>query len=79
VAASLGVDPAQGLSASEAATRLEQYRPNRFAEGKQQPRWRAFERQYHDPMQIVLLVAGVGSIVPLAQYGTGIMLLLLTV
>jgi P-type Ca2+ transporter type 2C len=79
VAASLGVDPAHGLSASEAAQRLQQYGPNRFAEGKQEPRWRAFERQYHDPMQIVLLVAGVGSIVPLEQYGTGIMLLLLTV
>src|SRR5205823_423581 len=30
-------------------------------------------------MQIVLLVAGIASIVPLGQYGTGIMLLLLTV
>ena len=30
-------------------------------------------------MQIVLLVAGIGSIVPLGQYGTGIVLLLLTV
>jgi P-type Ca2+ transporter type 2C len=79
VASSMGVDPAQGLSAAEVAGRLQQYGPNRFTEGKTEPRWRAFERQYHDPMQIVLLVAGIGSIVPLAQYGTGIMLLLLTV
>jgi P-type Ca2+ transporter type 2C len=79
VAAALGVEPAVGLSAAEAAARLEKYGPNRFAEGKHEPRWRAFERQYHDPMQIVLLVAGIGSIVPLGQYGTGIMLLLLTV
>ena len=75
----MGVDPARGLSSAEAAARLEQYGPNQFAEGKHEPRWRAFVRQYHDPMQIVLLVAGIGSIVPLAQYGTGIMLLLLTV
>ena len=79
VAAALGVDQAHGLSDVEAAARIEQYGPNRFAEGKHEPRWRAFERQYHDPMQVVLLVAGIGSIVPLAQYGTGIMLLLLTV
>jgi Ca2+-transporting ATPase len=79
VASSLGVDPAQGLSAAEAASRLQQYGPNRFAEAKAEPRWRAFERQYHDPMQVVLLVAGIGSIVPLEQYGTGIVLILLTV
>jgi Ca2+-transporting ATPase len=79
VAASMEVDPARGLSAAEAAARLEQYGPNKFAEAETEPRWRAFVRQYHDPMQIVLLVAGVGSIVPLGQYGTGIVLLLLTV
>jgi P-type Ca2+ transporter type 2C len=79
VAASMNVDPQRGLTSAEAAARLEQYGPNRFAEGKSEPRWRAFERQYHDPMQMVLLVAGVGSIVPLEQYGTGIMLLFLTV
>src|SRR5262245_34669778 len=79
VAASMEVDPERGLTASEAQSRLAKYGPNKFAEAKPEPRWRAFERQYHDPMQIVLLVAGVGSIVPLEQYGTGIMLLLLTV
>ena len=79
VAASMEVDPARGLTSEEAASRLEQYGPNKFAEAKSEPRWRAFERQYHDPIQVVLLVAGIGSIVPLAQYGTGIMLLLLTV
>ena len=79
VAASMEVDPARGLSAAEAASRLQKYGPNKFAEAKAEPRWRAFERQYHDPMQIVLLVAGIGSIVPLGQYGTGIMLLFLTV
>src|SRR5207244_7502252 len=42
------------------------------------PRWRAFVRQYRDPMQIVLLVAGLGSIWPLHELGTGLVLLLLT-
>src|SRR6516165_9710066 len=79
VAAALTVDPAQGLSSAEAASRLERYGPNKFAEAKAEPRWRAFERQYHDAMQIVLLVAGIGSIWPLHQYGTGIVLILLTV
>ncbi|MFL6029522.1 MAG: cation-translocating P-type ATPase, partial [Gaiellaceae bacterium] len=79
VAASFDVEPATGLSSAEAAARLEQYGANKFAETKAEPRWRAFVRQYADAMQIVLLVAGVASIVPLGQYGTGIMLLLLTV
>jgi P-type Ca2+ transporter type 2C len=79
VAASLDVDPARGLSAAEAAARLEKHGPNKFAEGKTEPRWHALMRQYYDPMQIVLLVAGIGSLWPLKQYGTGIVLLLLTV
>jgi Ca2+-transporting ATPase len=78
-AAALDVDVARGLSAAEAASRLERYGPNKFAEGKTEPRWHAFMRQYQDAMQIVLLVAGIGSIWPLHQYGTGIVLLLLTV
>jgi P-type Ca2+ transporter type 2C len=78
VAAALEVDPTQGLSASVAASRLEQYGPNKFAEAKSEPRWHAFVRQYYDAMQIVLLVAGIGSIVPLKEYGTGAVLLLLT-
>src|SRR4051794_27565233 len=35
-------------------------------------------RQYEDPMQIVLLAAGVISIYPVKQAGTGVMILLLT-
>ena len=73
-----GVDEALGLSAKEAATRLGTYGPNRFREVEKEPAWRAFVRQYADPMQIVLMVAGVLSIVPLKQYGTGLLLLVLT-
>ena len=59
------VDEQRGLSTSQAEERRRTYGPNRFAEGEQEPRWRAFLRQYADLMQIVLLVAGLGSIWPL--------------
>jgi Ca2+-transporting ATPase len=78
VAAELGVDEHTGLSPAEAATRLERYGPNEFAAGEVEPRWHAFVRQYRDPMQIVLLVAGIGSIWPLHELGTGLVLLFLT-
>src|SRR3954471_8508488 len=74
----LGVEPELGLTTEEAAERLTRYGPNRFAEAKAEPRWHAFLRQYQDPMQIVLLGAGVVSIYPVKQPGTGIMILLLT-
>src|SRR4051794_20807436 len=75
----LGVEPERGLTGEAAAERLQRYGPNRFAETTSEPRWHAFVRQYQDPMQIVLLVAGVISIYPVKQAGTGIVILLLTV
>jgi Ca2+-transporting ATPase len=74
----LGVRPEAGLTSKEAAERRARYGPNKFAEAKAEPRWHAFLRQYQDPMQIVLLAAGVISIYPVKQAGTGIMILLLT-
>jgi P-type Ca2+ transporter type 2C len=78
VAGELGVDTAAGLAPAEAASRLEQYGPNAFVAAATEPRWRAFVRQYRDPMQIVLLVAGIGSLWPLKELGTGLVLLFLT-
>src|SRR3954470_11942542 len=78
VAQALDVEPERGLTSEEAASRLAHYGPNRFAEAKTESRWHAFVRQYEDPMQIVLLVAGVISIYPVKQTGTGIMILALT-
>jgi Ca2+-transporting ATPase len=78
VAAELGVDTSAGLSPDEAAARLGSYGPNAFVAAKTEPRWQAFVRQYRDPMQIVLLVAGIGSIWPLKELGTGLVLLFLT-
>ena len=69
---------ARGLDRGRGRARLEQYGPNRFAEAQPEPRWRAFVRQYRDPMQIVLLVAGIGSLYPLKELGTGLVLLFLT-
>ncbi|MGH2608147.1 MAG: cation-transporting P-type ATPase, partial [Tepidiformaceae bacterium] len=59
VAALLEVDPERGLSATTAASRLEQYGSNRLTEAAKEPGWRAFLRQYRDLMQIVLVVAAV--------------------
>src|SRR4051794_4697243 len=74
----LHVEPEIGLTTDEAAQRLARYGPNKFAEAKTEPRWHAFLRQYRDPMQIVLLGAGIISIYPVKQPGTGIMILALT-
>jgi Ca2+-transporting ATPase len=78
VAQELDVEPDRGLTSEEAASRLTRYGPNRFTEAKSESRWHAFLRQYEDPMQIVLLVAGIISIYPVKQVGTGIVILLLT-
>jgi Ca2+-transporting ATPase len=74
----LEVEPSAGLTSAEVAAREAKYGSNKFAEAKAEPRWRAFMRQYEDPMQIVLVAAGVISIYPVKQLGTGIMILLLT-
>ncbi|MBP1705298.1 MAG: cation transport ATPase, partial [Chloroflexi bacterium] len=79
VLAAQGVDAAAGLSSAEVTSRREKYGPNRFAEQKREPRWRAFLRQYADLMQVVLLVAGIVSIWPVGEPQTGVMLILLTV
>jgi P-type Ca2+ transporter type 2C len=73
-----GVDGQRGLSSAEAAVRAERFGPNEFAAGQTEPRWHAFGRQYADPMQLVLLAAGIGSLYPLKQLGTGLLLILLT-
>jgi P-type Ca2+ transporter type 2C len=73
-----GVDGQRGLSSAEATARAGRFGPNKFAAGQAEPRWHAFLRQYRDPMQIVLLAAGIGSLYPLKQLGTGILLILLT-
>src|SRR5215472_7545554 len=72
------VDARRGLDPAEVAARAERYGPNKFDAGKPESRLRAFLRQYADPMQVVLLVAGIGSLYPLKELGSGILLLALT-
>jgi Ca2+-transporting ATPase len=78
VAGALAVEVSAGLSNAEAKRRLAQYGPNRFSAGPTESRWRAFMRQYEDVMQIVLVIAGIGSIYPVKELGTGLVLLGLT-
>jgi P-type Ca2+ transporter type 2C len=79
VLSGLEVDAGTGLSSGEAEERRQRFGPNRFDAAESESRVHAFLRQYADPMQVVLLVAGVGSLYPLKEVGTGILLLLLTV
>ena len=72
------VDAATGLSTAEADSRRAKFGANKFADAKKEPRWQAFVRQYRDPMQIVLLVAGVLSLFIPNQFATGVVLILLT-
>jgi P-type Ca2+ transporter type 2C len=59
-------------------SRAQRFGLNKFAEGKTESRWRAFARQYADPMQIVLLVAGIVSLYPVKELETGLVLIFLT-
>ncbi len=71
------VDAATGLSQAEAERRLKQFGPNKFAEAKKEPGYIAFLNQYKDPMQIVLLVAAIVSII-IKEWSTAFILISLT-
>lgn len=71
------VDGQRGLSSVEVVSRTERFGPNTFDTAKVESRWRAFVRQYADPMQVVLLVAGIVSLF-LKEFETGVVLILLT-
>ncbi len=75
----LGVDPASGLTTEEAARRLQQYGPNKLDEKAKEPGWKAFLRQYKDLMQIILLVAGLVSLILLQDLRTFLLLTILTI
>src|SRR3954470_24808067 len=79
VARSLGVDPAQGLSAAEAASRLASHGPNQLAAAKKEPGWKAFVRQYEDFMQLILLGAAVVNQIVVQEVATTVLLAGLTV
>ncbi len=74
----LEVDPAIGLTSAEADARRAKYGKNTFDQAKQTSRWETFSRQYADPMQIVLLIAGIICLFLPGQFFTGVFLILLT-
>jgi Ca2+-transporting ATPase len=71
------VDQAAGLSQAEADRRQKQFGPNKFAEAKKVPGYISFLNQYKDPMQIVLLVAAIISII-INEWSTACILVILT-
>jgi P-type Ca2+ transporter type 2C len=73
------VEQDSGLTAADVSTRKQTYGPNKFAEAPKEPKWKGFLRQYRDPMQIVLLIAGAISLFLPNQFATGVLLILLTV
>jgi Ca2+-transporting ATPase len=77
VASRLQVDPATGLTAAEAAQRLQKHGPNALAEAEPEPVWRRFLKQYKEYMQIVLVGAAVVSLL-IGEYVTFGGLILLT-
>ncbi len=79
VAKALDVEPSVGLSSAEAQRRLGQYGPNRMAAKKQESPLHAFVRQYQDFMQVLLLGAAIVNVIVTGEWGTTIVLLLLTV
>ena len=79
VATAFGVDPQQGLRATEAAERLRTGGPNRLAGAKKESGFRAFLRQYQDFMQIILLGAAIVNALVTDEAGTTILLAGLTV
>ncbi len=61
VAAELQVDPALGLSQSEAAQRLRQYGPNELEEGHRRSPLMMLLEQFTSPLVVVLIAAAVAS------------------
>ena len=78
VARELGVEPEQGLTVEEAASRLESMAQPLTA-AKKESGWQAFLRQYRDFMQIVLLAAAAINLVVTGDVGTSLVLAGLTV
>ncbi len=74
VAQRLGVDAQEGLSSTEAARRLDRDGPNRLAEARREPRWRAFLRQFQDLLIVILLIAAVVSLVVTREWETPVVI-----
>ena len=79
VADKLGVDPQSGLTGAEAEARLQKIGPNVLVSKKKESGFHAFARQYRDFMQIILVAAGVISLIFTQKWGTSLLLFILTI
>ncbi|HET6869339.1 MAG TPA: cation-transporting P-type ATPase [Solirubrobacteraceae bacterium] len=78
VATRLGVDPAVGLSAEQAAALLAQHGPNALPVEQAVPGWKRFVGQYRSYMQLILMGAAIVSLA-IQEWSTGVLLILITV
>ena len=78
VAAAFDVDPAVGLSAAQATRILTDTGPNALPEEKPKAGWLRFLDQYRSYMQIILVAAAAVSLA-IAEWSTGVLLVVLTV
>ncbi len=69
VGSDLGVDPTTGLTAAEAAARLERFGPNQLEPEATVPAWRKLLTQFADPLVYLLLAAVAISLVTWAIEG----------
>lgn len=74
----LGVCPATGLTSAKAAELLQRNGPNSLPTERPKPEWRRFLDEYRSYMQIILVIAGAVALV-IAEWGTAVLLFLLTV
>lgn len=77
VASRLGVDPGRGLTAAEAAERLRRNGPNVLDETPLPPLWKRILAEYKSPMQVMLLVAALISLL-IPDFSSFVLLMLLT-
>jgi Ca2+-transporting ATPase len=78
VAQGLAVHPAVGLSAASVSEQLRAHGPNALPEEKPRPGWLRFLEEYRSYMQIILVAAALVSFL-VAEWGTAVLLLVLTV
>ncbi len=78
VAAAVGADLENGLSAAEVERRLAEHGPNKLTAAKGETGFQAFIRQYRDFMQIILLAAAIINQVVTGEAGTTVLLAGLT-
>jgi P-type Ca2+ transporter type 2C len=72
-----GVDATTGLSQAEVDARVKKFGPNAFTAEQKEPGYVTFLNQYKDPMQILLLVAAIASLL-IQQWSTALLLIVLT-